>query len=213
MLIHGKDIVVFGKGFRSGTSYTYISIAAKRAQDILHVTARDLTGDGKAEIIVRLDLPTKTSKEFGEVLVHRRTLIVYKVGEQGLTRIFAAETSRKMEGKRIVGALKFIQGKKGYELELRSGTAKGWTQKTYPFPVETATSAGFEPLLVPWGALRKIPLSLRRFEVPASVTAVRSCGARVATYQSTVCVSTRNPPASMVTRRVRVRPLALNRTR
>ncbi len=156
VLIHGKDIVVFGKGFRSGTSYTYISIAAKRAQDILHVTARDLTGDGKAEIIVRLDLPTKTSKEFGEVLVHRRTLVVYKVGEQGLSRIFAAETSRKMEGNRIVGALKFIRGKKGYELELRSGTAKGWTQKTYPFPVETATSAGFEPLLVPWGALKKI---------------------------------------------------------
>ncbi len=49
VLVHDKDIVVFGKGYRGGMSFAYITVGVADAKDILDVTARDLTGDGKAE--------------------------------------------------------------------------------------------------------------------------------------------------------------------
>src|ERR671922_1589944 len=47
VVIHEKDIVVFGKGFRNGTSYAFISVGVTERKDILDVSARDITGDGR----------------------------------------------------------------------------------------------------------------------------------------------------------------------
>jgi hypothetical protein len=157
VLIHDKDIVTFGKGFRQGTSYTFITVGVADSKDILDVTARDLTGDGKAEIIVRAVLHAKASKELGGDVVDRHALLIYSVLDAGLARVFGAETGRSLGKNRIVGAVALQPSERGVAIELRPGRAVGWTEKTYPFPPDTTTAGGLEPLLLPWseGAARR----------------------------------------------------------
>jgi hypothetical protein len=156
ILIHGSDIVVFGKGFREGLSYAFIAVGVKEPQDILDATARDLTGDGKAEIIIRAVLHAKASKALGGDVVTRHALMVYGVQGDGLVRIFGAETGRSLEKNQILGAVAFTPTKRGFDIELKPNRAIGWTEQTYPFPPDTTTAGGLEPLLLPWsGGSRK----------------------------------------------------------
>jgi len=94
VVIHEKDVVVFGKGFKGGTSYAYITVGVAEGKDIVDATARDLTGDGKAEIIVRGLLHAKASKALGGDVVDRYALFVYSVQGDAVMRVFAAETGR-----------------------------------------------------------------------------------------------------------------------
>jgi hypothetical protein len=151
VLVHGKDLVVFGKGFRNGLSYAFITIGASDPKDIVDVTARDLTGDGKAEIIVRAVLHAKASKALGGDMVERRALMIYGVKDDALVRVFGAETSRAVGDKVVLGAVAFEPGKRGLDIELRPARALGWTEQSYPFPADTTTAGGLEPLLLPWG--------------------------------------------------------------
>jgi hypothetical protein len=151
VLLHGKDLVVFGKGFRQGLSYAFITLGVADPKDVIDVTARDVTGDGKAEIIVRAVLHAKASKALGGDVVERRALMIYGIKDDALARIFAAETSRAVGDKEIIGAVAFEPGKRGLEIELRPVRALGWTEKSYPFPPDTTTAGGLEPLLLPWG--------------------------------------------------------------
>ena len=155
VLVHGKDLVVFGKGFRQGLSYAFITIGATDPKDILDVTARDLTGDGKAEIIVRAVLHAKASKALGGDMVERRALMIYGIKDDALARVFAAETSRAVGDNEVLGAVAFEPGKRGMDIELRPARALGWTEKSYPFPADTTTAGGLEPLLLPWGGAAK----------------------------------------------------------
>lgn len=156
VLIHGKDMVVFGKGFREGLSYAFIAIGVADSKDILDATARDLTGDGKAEIIVRAVLHAKASKALGGDTVDRHALFVYSVQGDGLVRVFAAETGRSLGNNQIIGAVAFSPAKRGVDIELKPSRAIGWTEQTYPFPPDTTTAGGLEPLLLPWsGGSRK----------------------------------------------------------
>jgi hypothetical protein len=151
VLIHEKDIVVFGKGFKSGTSYAYITVGVADGKDIVDATARDLTGDGKAEIIVRGVLHAKASKALGGDVVDRYALFVYSLVGDAVTRVFAAETGRAIEKDRVLGTVAFVPAEKGaLRIELRAGKSVGWTEKTYPFPEDTTTAGGLEPLLLPW---------------------------------------------------------------
>jgi len=152
VLVHGRDLVVFGKGFRAGTSYAFITIGVADGKDIADATARDLTGDGKAEIIVRGVLHAKASKALGGDTVDRYALFVYSVQGDSVVRVFAAETGRAVEDNRILGSVAFVPGSRGAsQIELRPGRAVGWTEKSYPFPVDTTAAGGLEPLLLPWG--------------------------------------------------------------
>ena len=151
VLVHGKDLVVFGKGFRQGLSYAFITIGVTDPKDIVDVTARDVTGDGKAEIIVRAVLHAKASKALGGDMVERRALMIYGIKDDALTRVFAAETSRAVGDNEVLGAVAFEPGKRGLDIELRPARARGWTEKSYPFPADTTTAGGLEPLLLPWG--------------------------------------------------------------
>jgi hypothetical protein len=155
VLVHQKDIVVFGKGFKEGTSYAFITIGVESPKDIVGVTARDLTGDGKAEIIVRGVLHAKASKEMGGQVVDRHAFFVYQATEGGVKWVFAAETGRSLGDDAIVGGVRFLPRGKGVDLELSPSRAVGWTDKTYPFPVDRHPYGGLEPLLVPWGDVTK----------------------------------------------------------
>jgi hypothetical protein len=155
VLVHGRDIVVFGKAFKEGTSYAFITLGFESPKDVTDVTARDLTGDGKAEILVRGVLHAKASKQLGGKMVDRHALVVYQVFESGIRRIFGAETSRSVEHDTIADNVKFLPAGRAFDLDLTAGRATGWTEKTYPFPIDRFPYAGLEPLLVPWGDVQE----------------------------------------------------------
>lgn len=153
VVVHDRDLVVFGKGFKKGLSYTYLTIGVSEAKDVLSVTTRDLLGDGKAEIIVHGVLNAQASESLGGEIVSRQGLFVYKVVGEKLVRIFAAETGRSLKGKRVLSSVAFLPRNGGYDIELRPLRALGWTQKDYPFPEDRTPAGGLEPLLLPWGSV------------------------------------------------------------
>jgi hypothetical protein len=154
VLLHDRDLVIFGKGFKGGAGYTFLTLSPFAAPtDILDVTARDVTGDGKLEILVKGVIHASASKEAGGV-VDREVVMIYQVAGEGLKRIFAAELARSVGKKRVQGALGF--GGKGEEIALASGKASEWTEKTYPFNQDLSAVGGIEPLLLPWSSARTV---------------------------------------------------------
>ena len=152
VLIHKMDIVVFGKGFRGGQSYAFITAGVGEPKDILDATASDLTGDGKAEIIVHAVLRAKASKALGGDIVERHALLVYGVRGDTVVRLFGAETGRSVGKNQILGAVNFSQAGGSTRIELRPSRAVGWTEDSYPFPPDTTAAGGLEPLLLPWSS-------------------------------------------------------------
>lgn len=151
VVVHGKDIVAFGKAFKGGTSYVFITVGVEDPKDILDATARDLTGDGKAEIVVRAVLRAQASKQLGGDTVERHGLFVYHVSEDGIQRIFAAETGRTVGANSVFEGIRFVPDGRKWSLELRPWRAVNWSKETYPFPIDRQPYGGLEPLLLPWG--------------------------------------------------------------
>lgn len=149
VLLHDRDIVVFGKSYKNGTGYTYLTLQQFASpSDVLEMTARDVTGDGKADVLVKGVLHANGP---GGEKVDREILLVFQVSNDGMKRIFSAEIARAMGRKRINGAVRFPGG--GGGIELGPGNAVEWTAATYPFTQETGASGGLEPLILPWSGI------------------------------------------------------------
>lgn len=152
VVLLGRDMVVFGPGFKGGNAYAYITLSQfADAGDIDEVTARDLTGDGAADIIVR-GVRRVTAQGAGAIESH--CLFVYQVKNEVITRVFGIETARGQGNKRIQGLVQFVpaSGGKSFEIDVRPGRAQGWTEKTYPFG-QDQPGGSLEPLLLPWGGV------------------------------------------------------------
>ena len=78
--------------------------------------------------------------------------MVYAIEGDGLVRIFGAETGRALGKDRILGAVAFTPARRGFDIELKPSRAIGWTEQSYPFPPDTTTAGGLEPLLLPWAS-------------------------------------------------------------
>ncbi len=150
VLLHDRDVVIFGKGFKGGTGYTFLTLQQFAAPgDITEMTARDINGDGKAEIIVKGVLHG-TGPGGGKV--DRDVMLVFQVANEAIKRVFAAEVARAMGRKRVNGAVRFGNG----AIELAPGSAVEWTAATYPFSQDTGPVGGLEPLLLPWGGAQAV---------------------------------------------------------
>ncbi len=152
VIVHERDLVVWGPGFMDGGTYTYTTMGFADPADILHVTARDLTGDGKAEIMARGVLRAEASEELGGATVERHAVFIYKVVGNRMQRVLAVETGRALGHNRVLGVMAFRSGSGGSTIELRPGHAAGWTKRTYPFPEDTETAGGLEPVPLPWSS-------------------------------------------------------------
>ncbi|HVJ89345.1 MAG TPA: hypothetical protein VM580_06040, partial [Labilithrix sp.] len=153
--LFGRDIVVLGPSFKGGTGYARLSLTQfSDDKDIAELTARDLDGNGSAEIIVRGVRHVKSTT--GDV-VDIDGLFIYQVKAGNIGRVFAVETGREMGKKRVQGLVQFIPAKsgKGFDIDVRPGVAKGFTQQTYPWP-EEKPGGSIEPLLLPWGKVQNL---------------------------------------------------------
>ncbi|OJY29237.1 MAG: hypothetical protein BGO98_43430 [Myxococcales bacterium 68-20] len=159
VVLFGRDIVVLGPSFKGGTGYARMSLSQfTDDKDIGELTARDLDGDGAAELIVRG--ARHTTSPAGDT-IDIDGLFVYQVKGGNIGRVFAVETGREMGGKRVQGLVQFVpaKGGKGFEIDVRPGTAKGWTKDSYPWPQDKPGAGPIEPLLLPWGDLKNVRYS------------------------------------------------------
>src|SRR5262249_31804049 len=120
--------------------------------DITELTARDVTGDGKAEIIVRGTLHAAAPAGVSGT-VDREVVLVFQVQSEALKRIFAAEVGRGIGSNKATGSISFASSK---EIELGPGRFVGWTEKTYPFNQDVSTVGGYEPLILPLSSSKSV---------------------------------------------------------
>ena len=155
VILHGRDLVVFGKGFKNGAGYAYMTLEQfAEAGDVLDVSARDLNHDGKAEILVRGVLHAQPPKEMAfdkGTVVDRELLLIYRVSPLGIARVFGLETGRSIGTKRVQDAVALVPNPNGLDIEVRPGIAFGWNARTYPFNQDGARVGGMEPMPLPWG--------------------------------------------------------------
>jgi len=157
VLLHDKDLVVFGPGFKGGSGYAYTTLSFAGADDIESVTLKSVTGEKRMEIVVRGVMRAKAPQQHGSSPngssqagggdVEREIELVYRVQGDSLKRIFAAEVGRAIGSKKIVASLSYSGGK----ATLAPGRAIGFTQQDYPFNQDTGPVGGIEPLPLPWG--------------------------------------------------------------
>lgn len=151
VVLHDRDLVVFGNGWKNGAGFTYMSLGQfAKGSDINEVSTMDLTGDGKAEILVKGTIAGASTNE-GQL--SRDVLLVYQLDNDVLKRVFAVETARSMGKKRIEGTVKFVKATRGMDIEVSSGKATEWNGGNYPFMQDKGPVGGVEPLLLPWSNL------------------------------------------------------------
>lgn len=156
VLLVGRDLVVFGPGFKGGTGYAYLTLGEfAEASDIHDLSARDLTGDGDADLIVR------GVRHFTEPrgVVESELLFVYEVNGETISRVFGIESGRQQGKKRVQGLVQFIPspGGKSFDVLAAPGRATGWTVHTYPWAqAQPGSGSDVEPLLLPWSGIASV---------------------------------------------------------
>lgn len=151
VIFQGKDLMVFGRNFRGGTEYSLLTLPQfAEPADVLEVSARDLTGDGKTEIIVRGVQRQPAPPEVGTGTVERELFLVFQVQGDVIKRVFAAETSRSLGKKRVFASVGLVSSGKQVDIELPVAKATDWTEKTYPFAPESGAVGGVKQLVLPW---------------------------------------------------------------
>jgi len=134
--VYGAQLVVVGPGIQGGRSYLTYGIPVPSAEDLVDVSAADVTGDGRAELLFRV------RQRFGEVT--REVLAVHQVTEQGFPRVLEVEVKRTQGDRSIENQVLTRRGR----LEIRPGRARGWDAQSWTFTRSPQDSA--EPLLLPW---------------------------------------------------------------
>jgi hypothetical protein len=152
LILLGRDLVVFGPGFQDGNGYAYATLSQFASEgDIKDASARDLTGDGDADIVVRGERHPSAEKPD----VVSELMFVYTIRDDSIVRVFGIETARSEGENRVQGLVQFIPtpGGKSFDLLAAPGRAAGWNEKTYPWAQQPPGSGDVEPLLLPWGGV------------------------------------------------------------
>jgi hypothetical protein len=125
------------------------------------MSARDLTGDGDADIIVRGERRLTSAKGTKPATADSDVMFVYTLQGETLTRVFGIETEREQGNKRVQGMVQFVPSSDGKSFDILSapGRASGWTKRTYPWAQEEPGSGDIEPLLLPWGGVTSVRYS------------------------------------------------------
>jgi hypothetical protein len=100
------------------------------------VQAADVTGDQRAEVLLRV------RQTFGEVT--REVLIVHQLAERAFPRLLSVEVARRQGERSVSNEVRTNGG----ALEIRPGRARGFSASDWPFSPDANDSV--TPLLLPW---------------------------------------------------------------
>ena len=136
--VFGNGLVVVGPEFRGGQSYFHYSIPVAQPEDLIEVSTADVTGDGRAEVLIR------ARQHLGEI--QRELLMVHRfVRGGGFPMVLSAEIARRKDGNEIRNEIRTTRG----HLEIHPGRSRGWNQRNWPWG-PSAGSGDVAPLLLPW---------------------------------------------------------------
>jgi hypothetical protein len=201
VVVFPRYAMAYGPDIAAGQSYVFIEFPARGADDVIESSARDVTGDGLAEVLLRLRTPTG---EFDREVLH-----VYQIDATGaLQRVFVHELARVSGANRVADQVAYESGGR---IRVGGATATGFTRETYP----AAAEAGVEPTLTPWGTDRarfyRWDTAARRFVFeraepnPAAVTATTPSATPGTTTQPGAAVVQPAPDVEAVLRLFRQR--------
>lgn len=135
-LVFGRELVVVGPEFRDGTGWFRYQLPCEAA-DLIDFSIADLTGEGRSELLFRI------RQTLGDV--RREVLLVHMFTPTDFPAVMTREVAREREGNRIENQVLTAGG----HLEIRPGTATGWSAATWPFSDAPPTDGVDAPLL-PW---------------------------------------------------------------
>ena len=118
-MLFGKDLVVFGAGFKGGTGYSRLTLTQfNDDKDVGELTAKDLDGDGGAELIVRGTRHVKADAQTGR---YRRALRLSGARRQHRARVLDRDGPRGVRQARArPGAVHPGKGRRqGFDMDVR----------------------------------------------------------------------------------------------
>lgn len=157
LVVHRRDLVLFGPGIRDGRAFSAITLSAFESdRDLKRVESRDVTGDGRHEIVVHGIVRAKMPSDLGGGELLREVVYIYTLRSGQLERVFGAELGRVVGSKSVRAKIDFGRGK----LTLKPGKARGYDERSYPWRQKTEPEeSGFEPLVLPWGGVDRVRLA------------------------------------------------------
>jgi hypothetical protein len=136
VVVYGRELAVVGPEFQGGTGWFRFQVPCEAA-DLISVTLADVTGEGRAELLFRI------RQTLGDV--RREVLLVHMFTPTSFPAILTREIAREHGTERIENQIVTTGGR----LEVRPGTAHGWSASTWPYGDAPSTDGVDLPLL-PW---------------------------------------------------------------
>lgn len=143
VLVIGGSLVVVGEGYREGRGYDFERLGVRATDDVQRARLEDVTGDGKAEIILRLRERDRTGI--------RANWVVLGTRGAGIEEMFNALVFERTRQGIVRGQVQLRRQRRGAALiDVSSGGVEGVDPATY------RASVGGEdelPVILPWGPL------------------------------------------------------------
>jgi hypothetical protein len=134
--VYDRYFTICGPGYRGGKEFFYRDLGA----EIVRLDARDLTGRGKADVVIRrrFDDPDGSKRQWFEVWS--------LLGTDEPVTTFVHEVSIARDAKHV-DDLVHVSGR---DIEVTYEPATGWDVATFREPLANDV----EPILLPWGTVR-----------------------------------------------------------
>ncbi|MBX3250999.1 MAG: hypothetical protein KF901_27730 [Myxococcales bacterium] len=135
-----RFLVVLGEGYRDGTSFDFLALPVRGEGDLLAAELRDMTGDGTAELLMRM----RQSNDQGS----RDLLAIFGFDGRSVTPLLRVELRKATDAGHVEGRYRVVAQRRGPpELVIDAGEARGLTPESW----REAPAADVESILLPWG--------------------------------------------------------------
>ncbi|MDD9935176.1 MAG: hypothetical protein OXT09_16310 [Myxococcales bacterium] len=134
--------IVVGPDIQGGGGFHYLDLPVTGGAGVRDAALRDLTGDGKVELTLRLSQQNELGK--------REVFQVMALDRPEARKLLSLELRKQTDDGWVEAELRIGKGKPP-TIEARIGEAKGLGPDNYREP----RVQGVEPVLVPWGAVRR----------------------------------------------------------
>jgi hypothetical protein len=153
--VYGHTLVAAGPRFQNGRSYYSVELPTDSDEGFLGMDLRDVTGDGRAEAIVRVRRAGQAQVR-GQVLsAVKEYLMAYSMDDAHRGRVFAAEVARRVGNDALANVVQPIAQGRNDVVVIGAGTATGgWSAQSYPF--HDVPTPGIAPILLPWGPVSRV---------------------------------------------------------
>jgi hypothetical protein len=141
VVVVDRFLFVSGPGFRGGRGFAYHELPVSGARDVRDADLEDLTGDGKAELVIVL----RQRNDQGE----RDLWQVMSLSGESPRSMFAIEIRKATQAGFVEARVSLSRGRGARTIELRSGSARGLDRASY----QESPASDVEPILLPWGPI------------------------------------------------------------